>query len=184
MNPTFKAGDGLCVLPYDERKIGVGDVVVFLSPENNRRVVHRVVSISSLGVQTRGDNNRLLDPFVLQPQHILGKVVSIQRGKKRTRILNGVAGRIYHEILKCKRSSFRFFVFVFYPLYSYLCRTKLLTKVIPVHFNYKILRFRRYDKTEYQLLWRNRLIGRRPSPASTWNINHFFRLWINEGHLP
>jgi signal peptidase I len=184
MNPTFKAGDGLAVLPYGNRKVGVGDVIVFLSPENQRRVVHRVTSISSLGIQTRGDNNRLLDPFLLQPQQILGQVISIQRGKKRHRTLNGLTGHIYHELLKCKRLSFRFVVLIFHPLYSYLCHTKLLAKLIPIQLNYKIVQFQRNNKIEYQLLWHNRLIGRRSSITSSWTIDRIFRLVINESSLP
>ena len=63
MNPTLKAGDGLTIIPYGNRKILVGDVVVFSRPEGNHNVVHRVVAADSEGIRTRGDNNINIDPL-------------------------------------------------------------------------------------------------------------------------
>ena len=68
MNPTFKAGDGLMVLPYGRRNARPGDVIVFCSPESGRNVVHRVVRVDSKGIMTRGDNSILEDPWVLNPR--------------------------------------------------------------------------------------------------------------------
>ena len=74
MNPTLKAGDSLRVAPYENTRINVGDVVVFHTPERERHVTHRVISVDSRGVRTRGDNNNKTDSWLLRPDEIIGRI--------------------------------------------------------------------------------------------------------------
>lgn len=50
MNPTFKAGDGLVVVPYKDKKIRPGDVITFKSKDRSHNVVHRVIRVGRHGV--------------------------------------------------------------------------------------------------------------------------------------
>jgi len=56
MNPLLMGGDGLHIVPYKGRPIRPGDVIVFIRPGGETKVVHRVVSVDSRGIKTRGDN--------------------------------------------------------------------------------------------------------------------------------
>jgi hypothetical protein len=73
--------------------VRAGDVVVFCSAAKHRSVVHRVMSVSAAGIRTRGDNNNGMDPDLLQPADISGKVTAVRRGRRITPIWNGAAGR-------------------------------------------------------------------------------------------
>ncbi|KPK14349.1 MAG: hypothetical protein AMK69_28945 [Nitrospira bacterium SG8_3] len=54
MNPTLKPGDQLWITPYNGQKVQRGDVVVFISPGDGSRVVHRIVSLDPSGIRTQG----------------------------------------------------------------------------------------------------------------------------------
>lgn len=72
MHPTFKPGEILYVRA-EIRDIQPGDVVVFHS--EGVQIVHRVVSVSSEGFLTRGDNNLGEDERVVRREEIIGVVV-------------------------------------------------------------------------------------------------------------
>jgi len=90
MNPTLKAGDGLIVVAYEDSPIFVGDVVVFRHPEKKHRIAHRVVTVDSRGLTTRGDGNHRLDPWVLTRTDIIGRVVAAQRMTKKNNSWGGM----------------------------------------------------------------------------------------------
>ena len=100
MNPTLKAGDGINVIPYGNRKFFIGDVVVFPRPEGNDNVVHRVVAVDSQGIRTRGDNNLNMDPWVLLPDDIIGRVVSAKRKNRNVTIHGRIRGSIIASALR------------------------------------------------------------------------------------
>jgi signal peptidase I len=56
MRPTLRALD-VVTISSKIQKIRPGDIIVFPSPKNNQKVVHRVISIVPQGMVTRGDNN-------------------------------------------------------------------------------------------------------------------------------
>jgi signal peptidase I len=184
MYPTFRTGDGLCVVPYNNRRINTGDVVIFESPENKRRIVHRVIAVLAEGIRTRGDHNRHIDPYLLRPDQIIGKVVTFQRGKRQHKALNGFFGLFYQALISLCFLMIRAFIIVLYPLYRFLYRTKLLAKIFPVHFNTTLVSFQKNGVVEYQLLWHKHVIGRRPATHPTWSLDRFFRLWLDEKTLP
>ena len=86
MNPAFKVLDGLQIIPYRDRMIRPGDVIVFNPPGLSHRVTHRVISVDSQGIRTRGDNNPYDDPWILTPDQVLGRVVCAQRRNWRRRL--------------------------------------------------------------------------------------------------
>ena len=91
--PTLVDGDRLIVKPYGGHRIRTGDIVVFQHPSDKYLMVHRVVSAGRDMIRTRGDNNMVLDRFVLSPEEITGRVVSAYRGKKEIPVFGGISGR-------------------------------------------------------------------------------------------
>jgi hypothetical protein len=184
MNPTLKGGDGLRVIPYGDKEICIGDVVVFAHPEGEYNVAHRVVSIDSQGIRTRGDNNTNIDPWVLRRDDIIGRVVSAQRRDGSVAIHGGTWGRILAPALWTKKQLDRTVSKIFYPAYHALAKCGLIRQWLPLHRKTRILSFNKSQGKEFQLLFHNRVIGRRPPGKSQWHITRPFRLFIDESSLP
>ena len=85
MKPILKPGDRLQIIPYHGQKIRGGDVVVFIPPGGEVKIIHRVIYVGSQGIKTRGDNCNQADPWALSSDHILGRVVCARRGNRRRR---------------------------------------------------------------------------------------------------
>ena len=184
MNPTLKAGDGLTVVPYGNRKINIGDVVVFFHPEGNRNVVHRVVAVDSQGIRTRGDNNINIDPWVLRPDDIIGRVVAAQRKNKSTTIHGGTWGRIFAPALWTIKQVNLTVSRILHPVYHRLAGSGFFIKFIRFLPKTQVLSFNWPGGTEVQLLMGNRVIGRRLSEKGHWQITRPFRLFVDEDSLP
>jgi len=184
MFPTLKAGDYLEVIPYGDSRIRIGDVVVFRSPEKERYVVHRVISVSSAGVRTRGDNNNEIDPWVLGPDHITGRVISAQRRRRNIKIYGGAPGRILTPI-RCRIKRINLTISrILHPVYHWLARLGIFRKILTRRFRTQILCFQRPDGIEMQLLMGQWIIGRRLPGKVEWQIRRPFRLFVSEASLP
>jgi len=85
MRSTFKPGEVLYTRPAG-RAVKPGDVVVY--EQGGVRVVHRVVSVETGGVRTRGDNNPSADQGVIPYEQILG-VVEKAEDWDQARIITG-----------------------------------------------------------------------------------------------
>jgi signal peptidase len=184
MNPTLKAGDGLGVIPYRGKEIRIGDVVVFRHPEAQHNVVHRVVSVNSHGVRTRGDNSITIDPWVLRPGDIIGRVISAQRNHKNVSIHGGAWGRALAPVLWTRKRANSTVSRILHPAYHLLARSGLFRKCLPLHRKTRILSFNRPQGTELHLLLGTRVIGRRPPGGDQWQIARPFRLFLDETSLP
>ena len=184
MSPTLRTGDGLRVIPYGDSKIRIGDVVVYLSPKHDRYVVHRVVSINAQGICTKGDNNKNIDPWVLRPDDIIGRVVSARRKGRRVNIRRGEWSRIFapaHWVRKLVNLTiFR----IFHPVYHYFAQSDIIGNVFSRRFKTQILYFKRTNGIEMQLLMGQWVIGRCPPGKDQWQIRRPFRLFVNEASLP
>lgn len=172
MQPTFHGGDGLIVALYNERLIKKGDVVVFLSPLNGERVVHRVVAITPHGIRTRGDNNRLDDPWLLQPADIIGRVIEIHRGNRRLKSWNGLAGHQRAQLQRTQR-HFLYRIVTLWPQWL----PKRLPFIRPRHL--KIAVFKKTGAEEQILMLGRRAIGRRRDAAAPWIIRAPYRFFIS-----
>ena len=184
MNPTLKTPDILQVVAYQGKKIHRGDVIVFRPPGSNHMVVHRVISVDAEGVRTRGDHNSNLDPWVLSPDRIVGRVVRAQWGNRRRLIQGGLRGRLSSirvktiHIIDSKMSS------LLYPIYHRLAQTGLLRRWLLFRMRTRVLCFERSTGTELQLLLGRRVIGRLPPGRNEWVIWRPFRLFVDETSLP
>ncbi len=183
MNPTLRAGDGMTVIPYGNSRPRVGDVVVFRSPERDQHIVHRVLSVDSQGIRTFGDNNGRVDPWILTPDDIVGRVVAARRKNKDITIHGGTRGKLMFPLLqnmkRAKLTAFR----MLHPPYHWLARSGIIKRAISPLIKTQYLYFKRPNGVEIQLLMWRRIVARR-LPDRTWQIRRPFRLLIDETLLP
>jgi signal peptidase I len=184
MNPTLKPGDGLRVLPYGDREIRIGDVVVVRSPTGNKQVVHRIISLESGHIRTRGDNNNKPDSWVLHPDDIAGRVICTYRGNKRIPVHGGARGRINCTVFRAIKLINSKVSLVLSPLYHSLARSGILRNLISQRMKTQVVCIRRSNCTEMQLHLGRRIIGRRLPGQNRWHIVRPFRLFIDEATLP
>ena len=184
MKPTLKPGDGLRVHPYGGRKIRIGDVVVVYPPEREQHVVHRVVSVDSHGIRTRGDNNNNTDAWVLCAENITGQVVGANRKGKNKTIYGGLLGRIYASGLRAIKQIDWTVSRILHPVYRRLARSGIFRNLLPQQLKTHVLCFKRANGVEMQLLMGRWVIGRRLTGRDRWHIRRPFRLFVDEHTLP
>jgi hypothetical protein len=184
MNPTLKSGDGIKVIPYGKRKIRIGDVIVFPSPKGYHNVVHRVISVDSQGIRTRGDNNTNIDPWALSHDGIIGHVFWAQRGNRQRSIHGGLRGLLYSLGIRATRIIDSKISSLLHPAYHWLVRTGALRPWLSARIQTRVLYFNRSTGTELLLLMGRRVIGRLLPGRSQWVIRRPFRLLVDEAALP
>lgn len=87
MEPTINEGDFIIVEECDPYELKVGDVISFLSSEQDEYIVktHRIVAIegadSSKSFITRGDNNPFDDDVPVYPVDVIGKWNDVKLSK-------------------------------------------------------------------------------------------------------
>jgi len=183
MNPTLRVGDGMTVVSYGDSKIRVGDVVVFRLPEHDHYVVHRIISVDSQGIRTVGDNNNRVDPWILCPDDIIGRVVSVRRKNKKVIIRGGTRGKLRLLVLQGMKQVKLIVARIFRPTYHWLARTGISKYLSPL-IRTRLLYFERPNGVEIQVLTGRRIIARRLSGKPQWQIRRPFRLLIDEASLP
>jgi signal peptidase len=184
MNPTLKNFDMLEVVPYNGNEVQVGDVITFISPNRDRSITHRVISVDSRGIRTLGDNNSTVDDDFRQAEDIIGQVVCAQRKKRHLQIYGGKTGHLYAigiRSIRLVRVSFWRMLLIFRPIYHYMCRRSApLKKYVPPKLQPRVLSFTRGDMVDQQLVMGKRVIGRRSPDGSRWQIKPPFRLFVDE----
>jgi hypothetical protein len=184
MFPTLKAGDILRVLPYEDRDISVGDVIVFNISHAGVPIVHRVVTINQGGIKTKGDNKLAIDDFILQPNEIIGRVVSIRRSKKRLTIFGGSLGRIYSMVRGTGKCINIVLATILRPAYNWFAQTGIIRQLFSRWIRTRISCFKCGDGVEMQLHLGRRIIGRRFPGQDQWYIRRPFKLFVDESTLP
>jgi signal peptidase len=188
MNPTLKALDKHQVEPYGDSKIQCGDVIVFLPPDGDHKVTHRVISVGSQGIRTQGDNNSNVDVWLLNPDDILGKVVYVQRKNRRLHIYGGLIGQVLAIPLRVRAKIIHLInsriSSLLHPAYHWLARTGIFRRWLPTQIKTRILSFKRTTGTERQLLMGRYIICRYLPGKKKWQIRRPFRLFVDEDSLP
>ena len=184
MNPTLKPGVRLHLRAYQGQKIRRGDVIVFISPEDGSKVVHRVISVDSNGIKTRGDNCNHEDDWVLSREDIIGRVVSAQRGNRQRKILGGLLGRLYAVSVRVIRAIDSPVSCLLHPAYDEVAKAGIFIRLLPLRMRPRVISFNRDAGTELQLVMGRRVIGRRLEGKAGWNIRRPFRLFVDEASLP
>ena len=184
MNPTLKSGDWLQIIAYNGQKIRRGDVIVFIPPEGNSKIIHRVISLDSKGIKTRGDNCNHIDPWVLSPDQILGRVVCAGRENRRWRVVGGLRGFIWITTLKAIRSVYSSLAYLLRPAYHWVVKNGVLREWRSAQIKTRVISFKRSDGTELQLLMGRRVIGKLLPGMTRWRIRRPYRLFVDEETLP
>jgi len=183
MRPTLKAGDLLTILPLNGQAPRVGDVIVFQAPGEEKHITHRVISVTPRGVGTRGDNNNLVDPFLLKPEHIIGRVTHAERGKRKKTVTGGPAGHLQARVLyvlRVIRPHVR--TALAFP-YRLLYRSGVFQPILSRLFRVRAVSYQRPQGVELQLLWGRRIIGQLEAGGTEWVIKPPFKLVVREAEL-
>ncbi|MFA6444076.1 MAG: hypothetical protein WCV99_17205 [Sterolibacterium sp.] len=183
MNPTLREPEMMEIVPYDISPLRVGDVVFFLSPQNDQAVVHRVARVNAEGISTLGDNNAQEDAFLLQPKDIKGQVVAAWRGKKRREIAGGLQGRLTSRWLRWRRVLDRGGSRLLHPFYHALLCRGVIASLLPVPLRPRVVVFRTRGHNQFRLLWGQRIVGRYHEQKRQWQIQRPFRLFVDERAL-
>jgi signal peptidase len=184
MNPTLKTGDRLHITPYDGQTIQRGDVVVFIPPAGDSKIIHRVVVIDSRGIRTRGDNCTDVDPWILNPEQILGRVVRARRRNKRLRVFGGPIGSLFAGVIRAIHSIESRVFEVLRPSDKRLASVSLFKHLLTGSMEPRVISFSRPTGIELQLFIGQWLIGRWLPGRSRWHIRRPFRLFVDEDSLP
>lgn len=183
MAPTLKTGELLEVWPYSGRKIQPGDVIVFFSPQDQNKVIHRVISVDSQGIRTQGDHNSGLDRWFLSPEQILGQVISAERQNRQRRILGGWRGRLWVSSLRTFRLIDDRISFLLHPIYHGLSRLGIWQRWLPPGLKIRMLKIQRPQGQELQLLMGQKVVARLFPHSRGWLVRRPFRLFIDGASL-
>ncbi len=183
MNPTFKAGDQLRVVPYKNEKVCIGDVVVFPCDSSHSTITHRVVSVDFRGIKTRGDNNNNIDSKILQPAELIGRVVSARRDARIISVPGGRRGILYAKMLWAVKCINRIVSRLLHPTYHWLAESGVFKRIFPVWAKPRVFHFTRPNGIEMQLLIGRHIIGRRRPGSKQWHIRRPFRLFVDEANI-
>ena len=63
MQPVMSPGDVAITQPVPLSSLRVGDAIAFVPPGQNTPVLHRLVTIDGNAITTKGDANRVVDPW-------------------------------------------------------------------------------------------------------------------------
>jgi signal peptidase len=183
MNPTLREPEIMEVVPYDGRPMRVGDVAIFMPPQAERPVVHRIVRVTPAGISTIGDNNTREDASLLQPENIEGRVVAAWSGRKRRKIAGGLQGRLTNRRLRWRCILDRGVSRLLHPLYHALSRRGWIAKLLPAPFRPRVVVFEAQGEDLYRLLLGQHVIGQYDERKREWRIRRPFRLFVDERTL-
>jgi hypothetical protein len=184
MGDTFRPGDLLYVVPYAETKIRCGDVIVFIPPDGERKIVHRVVSVAPQGVRTKGDHSWKEDRYVLQAGHIIGRVMYAKGERGLRKVAGGGGGKwCAWKAGMARRVRLAIFSWIapaarrIMPLETFrrAMRGKIPTRMIAIQ---------RPGGTELQLLLGRAVMGRILPGRNSWDFWWPFRLFVSDTSLP
>jgi hypothetical protein len=184
MRPLFRPGDRIEFAPCRIEELKRGDVIIFVQPGKQERVVHRVVSKGPEGIRTQGDANPRLDAGELRQEDIVGRAVSVERGARAMPVAGGLAGCLLSAFIRALRKSDHLASHVLNPCYRGLARSGICRALLPPALRPRVITFERDGQREMQLVLGRRIIGRRPAGAGSWTIRRPFRILVDEQTLP
>ena len=184
MNPTLTARDLLEIASFtNDRQPKVGDVILFLPPQLDYPVVHRIVGISPRGIRTRGDNSSYADPWYLKNENIYGRVVGAGSGNRQHKIAGGLSGRLIGRYCRIRRLSMARIVNLLRPVYRSLCSGGILNRLIPVRLSPRLVTFTSGSNTSHKLLLGRKVVGTYDPIQEQWQIRHPYRVLVNKSFL-
>lgn len=185
MNPTLRAGYLLTVTPYVNEPILKGDVIYF-QHQGQMAVVHRVVQVAEEGIKTRGDNKYFNDPYLLQEDDIIGKVVAAQSGRNRWKIHGGKRGWLVMRKNRLASSICRSGAKLMAGPYRWLANQGIFFAMLPPSFRPKVIVFKAkmgQGQFKLKLMVGKREVGRYDYKNERWQIRPPFRLFVDQSEL-
>jgi SynChlorMet cassette protein ScmC len=182
MMPFLRSGDLLEVMPLccaPKR----GDVIYYKSPDDGKMVVHRVVSLTAAGAQTRGDNNANNDSYVVPLKAIIGQVVAANRNKRRFNVSGGWQGTASSFIANGWRGLLSTSSLIVGEYYRILARTGLCNRLLPAPLKPRLVAFGPQRRQHLKLIWGRSVLGHYNNRAKQWQIRLPFRLFVDESAL-
>lgn len=88
MSPFVRDRDVITVAPLRGEAIRRGDIALFLHPDGDRVVVHRVVGVEAGACLIRGDSASAPDGLI-PTRRVLGRVSTVERNGRRLRLGQG-----------------------------------------------------------------------------------------------
>ncbi len=184
MNPTLSRQDLLEITAYQNTKPAVGDVVLFLTSDDDGYTVHRIVRKKHEGFLTRGDNCKDIDPGVLTEKDIHGQVIAAHQGNIRRMIAGGLFGKLTGLSCLLHRKTVALSVKLLGPVYRSLCTGGKPHWLVPVRLTPQVVTFRSETNDSCKLLLGKRIIGSYDKSLLQWQIRRPYRLLIDETSLP
>ncbi len=184
MRPLFRPGDRIHFAPCRIEDVRQGDVIIFTSPGQAERIIHRVVSTGPDGIRTKGDANPYRDTGNLRQEDIIGRAVSVERGGRAIPVAGGLAGRLLAALIRAFRKSDHLASHVLNPCYRSLARSGLFRAFLISALRPRVITYDRDGQREMQLVLGRRIIGRRPAGTAAWTIRRPFRIFVDEQALP
>jgi SynChlorMet cassette protein ScmC len=184
MNPTLTAPDLLDVVPYEERKPAVGDIICFTRPGDEKNIVHRIIRITGSGIQTQGDNNFSADSDFLKTDHIIGRVIGATRGKHQRKIAGGTLGRFTHLRMLIRKSALNKIWRLLHLAKPALVITRASSHLLPGNWKPRIVIFSSRNTRILRLFFGASIAGEFNTTQGIWTIRFPFRFLVNETTLP
>ena len=184
MHPTLRAPDILHVVPYGERAVKRGDVIVFSFHKEDEMIVHRVISNGGNEIRTRGDGNNRCDRRYPVREDIVGRVVRAERGSRKIPIYGGLLGIVYASVVRTVHMIDLYVSAALHPVYHRIAQTGICRKAIAQRVHMRVLYVNRSAGQELHLLMNRFVIGRLSPGSDQWVIRRPFRLFIDAAALP
>ena len=184
MKGAFRDGDRLFIESCEVADIREGDVVVFIAPGGDHRIVHRVLAVGADRFRARGDANPGADPWLLDKENLIGRVTAYERNGRLHPVAGGRRGRLHALVTRTIRRVDHHSSSFLHPIYRSLSRSSILRRLVPGSLRPRVIVLRKEGDTEMQLLMGRRVIGRRTAGGSGWTIRRPFRIFVDEEGLP
>ncbi|MCU0610174.1 MAG: hypothetical protein MUE60_00105 [Candidatus Eisenbacteria bacterium] len=189
MTPTFAPGDVLTIVPYAQRSVRRGDVIVFSSPQGGDLISHRVIEVSNEGIVTCGDSIMSgVDPWMLRPEDIVGCVTAVERKGRERQVWGGSVGLAYHRIRRRHARLDRVRRRIMYGLIRAIDLGRWLSGVrlwalLPARSRPRVLAVRRPRGQELLLLMGRGIIGRHVPGGHLWSIRYVYLPFVDKAFL-
>lgn len=178
MSPLLKPGDLLEVDRASDRQPRLGDVIVIKASKGYDAVAHRIIAMEDDGWQTRGDNNRHVDPGKVSRDRLLGIVVARWRGSQRKKMKHGWRARFSGQLCHGRVRMVRGAILTLGPIYRWVSAHSYIARLIPKSVGPTVVAFRTKDVVDYRLMWGRKAIGWYDKAHRTWAIKRPFRPFV------
>ena len=182
MAPTLRYGDVARLEPCEVSQICRGDVICFYRSLDHGWI-SRVAFQEAHSIRTRGDNTPQYDPWLIQPEDLIGRVVWAYRGNRTVKVRHGKIGRLMALSFRAINVIESWFSPFLRDIYHRLSGKGLFRRWLPARLTPRFVTFQRPQGTEYQILLGRRVVGQR-LPGREWQIQRPFRLFVEEKSLP